>query len=208
MHFLYRITNILNSKVYIGQSNKKTERWRQHKYFSKQEIPLQYIHKAMAKYGIGNFVYEVIATCHTQDDANVLEEELIKQYDSRNKEHGYNIASGGEAAWNLGLPSEQQPMYGKHHSEKSKEKSSKSNIGIKKPPHTKEWKENMSSIMKGRIITADWREKLSKSQRKFSEMQELEIISLYKNGMSVKKISEHYECAIMTVYATMKRYNR
>jgi GIY-YIG catalytic domain. len=65
MHYLYRITNQLNGKVYIGQSNNK-RRWSQHKYFAKHpEQTGQYIHNAMAKYGVENFIFEVIATCKT-----------------------------------------------------------------------------------------------------------------------------------------------
>lgn len=95
MHYLYRITNQLNGKIYIGQSNNK-RRWSQHLYFAKYpERTGQYIHRAMAKYGASNFVYEVIASCRTQDDANETEDILIKQYDSRNKERGYNLNAGG-----------------------------------------------------------------------------------------------------------------
>jgi group I intron endonuclease len=117
MHRLYKITNTLNNKVYIGQSNNEIRRWRQHTRFAKQERPLQYVHRAMAKYGIDNFVCEVIAMCLTQEDADEAEIQLIKQYDSQNKGKGYNIASGGDHPWNAGLPKEQQPMYGKKQSE-------------------------------------------------------------------------------------------
>src|ERR1017187_925056 len=100
MYYLYKIINMLNNKVYIGQSNKEKERWRQHKYYARQEKPIQYIHRAMAKYGIENFAYEVIAACVTQVDTDEIETQLIKQYDSRNKSYGYNIAPGGNASWN------------------------------------------------------------------------------------------------------------
>jgi len=151
MHYLYKITDNLNNKVYIGQSNKETERWRQHKYLARQDEPIQYIQRAIKKYGVENFTYEVIAMCLTQEDADWTETELIKQYDSQNKEFGYNIAPGGDHSWNAGLPSEQQPMYGKHHTEESRKKISESNIGKEMPPHTDEWKQNMSKIMVGRI---------------------------------------------------------
>jgi group I intron endonuclease len=162
MHYLYRITDIVNNKIYIGQSNKKTERWRQHKYFARQDEPIQYIHRAMKKYGVDNFIYEVIATCKTQEDADCLEIELIKQYDSQNKECGYNVARGGDHAWNAGLPKDQQPMYGKLHSEESKRKISESNMGKEMPPHTDEWKENMSKIMTDRKII--WVDKIVKTR--------------------------------------------
>ena len=95
MHYLYRITNTLNNKVYIGQSNDPEYRWKQHKYDSRRTKPIQYIHRAIAKYGIENFIFEVIATCLTQEDTDETESILIKQYDSRNKELGYNLMIGG-----------------------------------------------------------------------------------------------------------------
>lgn len=161
MHYLYRIMDTLSGKVYIGQSNKENERWRQHKYFARQEEPIQYIHRAMKKYGIENFIYEIIAMCRTQEDADKTEIEIIKQYDSRNKEYGYNVAPGGDHAWNVGLPSELQPMYGKHHTEESRKKISESNMG-KIAPHTEQWKIDMSKKMTGREIT--WADKISAAQ--------------------------------------------
>lgn len=97
MHYLYRITNLLNNKVYIGQSDNANRRWSYHRNQALKDEPAQYINRAMKKYGVDNFVFEVIATCHTQEDANEIEVLLIQQYDSRNKEKGYNIKPGGEA---------------------------------------------------------------------------------------------------------------
>jgi group I intron endonuclease len=161
MHYLYRITDTLSNKIYIGQSNKEIERWRQHKYYARQEEPIQYISRAMKKYGVENFTYEVIACCRTQEDADELETQLIKQYDSQNKEHGYNIAPGGEHAWNAGLPSEQQPMYGKRQSEYFKKRMSEVHTG-KVVIITEETKQKISDAMIGREIT--WGDKISAAQ--------------------------------------------
>lgn len=96
MHYLYRITDILSDKVYIGQTSDNKKRWMQHKSYSKHpEKTGQYIHRAMAKYGVDNFLFEIIATCQTQEDTNETENILILQYNSRNKEFGYNLLIGG-----------------------------------------------------------------------------------------------------------------
>lgn len=166
MHYLYRITNALDNKIYIGQSNKENERWRQHKYFAKNpEKTGQYIHRAMAKHGVENFIYEVIAVCKTQEDADQTEAQLIKRYDSRNPNVGYNIAPGGESAWNKGLPPDMQPMYGRIVSEETRKKISESNMGKIMPPHTDEWKTHMSKIMTGRTISSEEIEKRALSNR-------------------------------------------
>lgn len=202
MFYLYTITNIISGKVYVGQTVRPQQRWSQHKNYAKKENLIQYIHCAMAKYGVDNFVYEVVATCKTQEDADYIESLMIKQYDSRNKLKGYNLSPGGDVPWNKGLPPEQQPMYGKHHSEESKRKSSISNKG-KKKPHSQEWSEKISSIMKGRQIT--WAQKLSESQTKFTVDIEREIVSKYKEGISVKILKEEYGCAERTIYDIIKR---
>lgn len=68
----------------------------QHKAYAKNpEKTGQYIHRAMAKYGVENFIFEIISTCRTQEDTDETESILIKQYDSRSKEHGYNLMIGG-----------------------------------------------------------------------------------------------------------------
>lgn len=95
-HYLYKITDTLNNKVYIGQTADNKKRWSQHKAYAKHpEKTGQYIHRAMAKYGVENFIFEIIAACKTQEDTDEIESVLIEQYDSRNKEHGYNLMIGG-----------------------------------------------------------------------------------------------------------------
>lgn len=192
MYYLYRITNLLNNKVYIGQSNKEKDRWRQYKYFGRNpEKTGQYIHRAMAKYGASNFIYEVIAMCATEEYANEAETILIAQYNSRDKQFGYNLAPGGDSPWNRGLPTEQQPMYGKHHSEESKEKISQGNIGKICFPHTDEWKQHMSSIMKGRQLSEDRKQKISDASknREFTEEQKekLRVLHLGKKHTQTSK---------------------
>lgn len=114
---------MLNDKLYIGQTVRPKQRWSQHKTYAKRDNPVQYIHRAMMKYGIDNFQFMVIAGCKTSEDANETEKLLIKQYDS--KREGYNVSPGGDVPWNKNLPTEKQPMYGKHHSESVKQKNKK-----------------------------------------------------------------------------------
>lgn len=96
MHYLYRIINQLNNKVYIGQTNNPDYRWYQHRsYAGNKNKHKQYIHYTMAKYGSENFLFEVIAICLTQEDTNDTESVLIKQYNSRDKNFGYNLMIGG-----------------------------------------------------------------------------------------------------------------
>jgi group I intron endonuclease len=92
---LYKIINQINQKIYIGQTQNVEKRWRQHKYIAAKAIKRQYIHKAMAKYGVESFDFQIIATCKTWEDADETEKLLIIQYDSRNPDKGYNVSPGG-----------------------------------------------------------------------------------------------------------------
>jgi group I intron endonuclease len=204
MHYLYRITDTLNDKVYIGQSNKEKERWRQHKYLARQENPVQYVHRAMKKYGSENFCYEVIAMCRTQEDADIVEEQLIAQYDSYNKEHGYNIAHGGNHVWNAGLPKEQQPMYGKHHTEEIKRQIAKSNTGVAHPKHTDKWKQEASVWLTGRSVSDETKQKISDSQKgkpRWTEEQKQKM-SIKRKGI---KLSEEHRRKIALAMKKVKQ---
>jgi group I intron endonuclease len=173
MKYLYKITNLLNNKVYIGQSYSETERWRQHKYCARSK-PKQYIDRTMKKYGISNFIYEVIAIALSQEDTDFTEIELIKQFNSQDRNFGYNISPGGDKIWNEGLPKEKHPMFGRHHSEESKKKISEANSGKLVGPCTEERKRKISEANKGKTFSSIHKKKLSdaklgKSREKMSE---------------------------------------
>ena len=99
MYFLYKITNQINNKVYIGQAKQISKRWYRHKWCAKNpQYAKQYIHFALIKHGVENFIFEIIALSLTQEDANETETILIFQYDSCNPKFGYNIKPGGKTA--------------------------------------------------------------------------------------------------------------
>lgn len=94
---IYKISNIENGKIYIGQTVEPTKRWYQHRRDA--ATPKYPLHYAINKYGASKFEFDVILNCNSQDYANWAEEELIKQYDclvSNGK--GYNISLGGSVA--------------------------------------------------------------------------------------------------------------
>jgi group I intron endonuclease len=93
---LYRIINLTNGKVYIGQAADVSKRWHDHRRAVRLNKPTQIVHHAMIKHGLDNFVFEVIACCKTQDDANETETELVKQYNTYAPNgYGYNATLGG-----------------------------------------------------------------------------------------------------------------
>lgn len=95
MSFIYKITNNLNNKVYIGKTNLSIEeRFRQHYLDSKkQHSKNRPLYKAIQKYGIENFSIESIEQCSTEE-ASDREIYWIEYYQSYQK--GYNATKGGD----------------------------------------------------------------------------------------------------------------
>ena len=93
--FIYKITNTINSKSYIGQTIQNVrERFYQHCATKcSKAVSNMAIHRAIKKYGKSNFTVEVIEEI---DSANLNDRERywIKYYNSYN--NGYNSTKGGQ----------------------------------------------------------------------------------------------------------------
>ena len=110
-YVVYRHTNKINQKVYIGMTMQKPERrWREgNGYLS------LHFSNAIKKYGWDNFKHEIVLNDLSKEEACEAEKLLIEMYNATDPDYGYNEAIGGEGGG----------MYKKHHSEKSKLKISK-----------------------------------------------------------------------------------
>lgn len=98
---IYKVTNKINGKVYIGQTVQKLRR-RRKKHISEALLNKNsyHFHGAIRKHGKSNFVWEVLEKCYSQEELNNRETYYIDEYDSVNL--GYNMRSFGEAqsGWN------------------------------------------------------------------------------------------------------------
>ena len=95
---VYKITNIINSKVYIGITTCSLEyRWSKHITESKNIKNTKHLYKSMRKYGLENFSIEQIDSTNDFKKLGELEREYIKLYDSQNPQKGYNLTAGGES---------------------------------------------------------------------------------------------------------------
>ena len=95
MYYIYKITNQINHKNYIGYTKNPKSRWACHKTESKRLRSGQNIHKAMAKHGIENFLFEVI---FQHPDKNFvfreMEDRFIREHNAMGP-YGYNMNPGG-----------------------------------------------------------------------------------------------------------------
>ncbi len=95
--FIYKITNILNNKIYVGQTTKSIEsRWKGHINTMKVCPNKNHLYLSMLKHGLSNFKIEVLEECLTRCELNFLERYYIKFYNSVNNKYGYNRSEGGQ----------------------------------------------------------------------------------------------------------------
>jgi len=115
MGYIYKITNIISKKCYIGETKKNNPqlRWNEHKRKIEQGIGCPALQDAVKKYGIENFTFKILIICFDEDRYK-LEIEYIKKYNCISP-NGYNLTKGGEGGG----------FYGKKHSQETIDKISK-----------------------------------------------------------------------------------
>ena len=96
MAYIYKITNIINNKCYIGKTlNTVQERWREHcSDYKKRDEEKRPLYSAMKKYGIENFKVEEVEQC-SENMVNEREKYWIEYYGSFH--NGYNATLGGDS---------------------------------------------------------------------------------------------------------------
>jgi group I intron endonuclease len=93
MYYIYRYTNLLNGKVYVGQTVDLKRRQRQHRTLNKSHKN-SCIYHAIKKYGIANFHFDIINQTDSRDIANGLETRAIEENNSM-VPNGYNLVKYG-----------------------------------------------------------------------------------------------------------------
>ena len=145
---VYKVTNKENGKIYIGiTSQGVTTRWFKHcsdGLYGNSNFP---IHNAIRKYGKDNFQVEVIEVIENDKGYNFLKERekyWIKEFDSYNREVGYNLTLGGDGT------------FGRFHSDETKEKMRQKALGRIVSEETKlRMSLNSGSIKKVSMFTLD-----------------------------------------------------
>ena len=92
---IYKITNLINGKSYIGQSKNITTRWRRHRTsaYNKNDCSYEYpLYRAIRKYGLENFSFEILEECLVKE-LDEKERFYIEKFNSF--EEGYNQNKGG-----------------------------------------------------------------------------------------------------------------
>lgn len=96
---IYKITNNINNKSYIGQSVNIQKRFNAHKsaaFNLNNRLYNSPLYRAIRKYGIENFCFEILEECN-EEDLNNKEIFYINKYGTYGK-NGYNQDNGGNQA--------------------------------------------------------------------------------------------------------------
>lgn len=191
MYSIYLIKNLINGKLYVGQTCLSIrKRFTLHK--SDKKGFCVKLFRAMNKYGRDKFSIELLATCEDQEIANYLEISFIQKFDTIAT--GYNIREGGSK----GKPSletrKKMSLARKEyrHSQETIDKMSSSQIGDKNhmygKKHTIDARQKMSESRKGiqNHTKLDW-ETVGKIREEFVIVQNYTKLGI-KYGVTLNSI--------------------
>ena len=227
--YIYKITNLINGKIYIGQTVKSIANSQD--YYGSGSI----IKKAIFKYGKENFQKDILESCTNREHLSEREMYWIYKLNSTNPLIGYNIALGGNGGDTISNnPNKKEiskrisdTLKGRKSSEETKKKISESNKGNDKlkywkdkkldlnhakkigdsqkgkKKHTEESKLKISQKNKGRIKTKKEREDISKRMKGCIPSNKLNIdidqILKMKKTHTLKQISEILSIKVSTI---------
>jgi group I intron endonuclease len=145
---VYKVTNLINGKIYIGQTVRTVER-RQAKHIEAAKSGTYALNNAMRKHGVENFVFETLFHCLSKEEMDRKEIETIKTMGSK-VPHGYNLTDGGEGS------------VGFKHSAESRARMSRAHRGV---IFTDERKAKISVAGRGLKRSAETRAKISAAKK-------------------------------------------
>ena len=217
MYLIYKYTNSVNGKVYIGQTSKTLEERAQHN--GRNYIESKRFYAAIKKYGWDAFTPSVIDSADTVEEANAKEIYYISLYKSTDREFGYNLSSGGDC----GIMADEtkktisdlakerykdptrNPMYGKKHSAESKRKQSECKLGENNPMFGRHWtdKQRMFCGTRGRKLnlTDSQRDQLRERARYYGERNAKAILCIEDNTVfaSATEAASYYGVDVSTL---------
>jgi group I intron endonuclease len=208
MGWIYQIKNIINDKVYIGQTThlNVANRWVDH-IKSINSGADSHLIRAFKNYGLDKFIFSVIHEIHNDK----LDEFEIKEIYERNSlsPNGYNIREGGSRGKHSqeSIDKIRKSHIGKKHTDETKEKLRKINLGKKQSLESKEKNrqamlgkpKSKESIEKSAISRTGLKRSIeSKEKIKLSHQVEVEQWSIEGNYIkthpSIKHAKEETGC--------------
>ena len=203
---IYKITNKINNKVYIGQTIKKYGFKQRYSYDLTKNTKNLHLKSSIEKYGIDNFdIDEKFDIAYSKEELDNKEKYWISYYKSNNTNYGYNLQDGGSN----GKPTQEvrdrmsknNPKYllGKHLSKETRKKISNSLKGRNTTIMTEEIKQKISKTLTGRKLPIEIRNKIKKSREKINQYgknnpsaKAVRCITTGKEFDTIKEASDFY----------------
>ncbi len=144
VYTIYKATNKINEKSYIGFDSNWPSRKYSHK---KADGSCPYFHSAIKKYGFDNFEWEAIyQSLDYEHTLKIMEPYFIEQF-----YENYNLTLGGEGSTGFSPSKEHRDIISKTHKGKIL---------------SEETKSRLSSINKGTKLSEDHKKKMSDAHKK------------------------------------------
>jgi len=184
MGVIYKTTNLINNKIYIGKRIFTKDKFLKNKYYGSGKL----LKEAINKYGLDSFGREILE----EVDNEILEEReiyWIKFYNSNNLEIGYNLTIGGNS------------RYGRKIGNMSDDTKKKISVSVSKylkenrhpfqdKNHSDETKEKIRNSLKSRKLTDDHIKKLADGHRglKYNKPEKVNRVKIDQR-IKIKQLS-------------------
>jgi group I intron endonuclease len=162
---VYKITNTISGKIYIGSTKNFLNRKTHHLVcLRNKKHRNQYLQKAFDKYGEDKFIFEILEENIEEQKLLLREQFYLDSYKSYNREIGYNLnpTAGSNKGFKMPESAKQilrEKNLGKRHSDKTKDKISKIQIGKKRTYEAKlktskkcRWENNPAAKLNFEIV--------------------------------------------------------
>jgi group I intron endonuclease len=159
MGVIYKTTNLINNKIYIGKRIFNQDKFFRNKYYGSGKL----LKEAIDKYGLENFNREILE----EIDNDLLEEKeiyWIKFYNSNNLEIGYNLTIGGNSKYGRKIGSMSDETKKKISQSVSKYLSDNGHP-FQDKNHSNETKEKIKNKLKGRKLSDEHIRKSAQGHR-------------------------------------------
>lgn len=194
---VYKITNTVNGKIYVGSAASKfgfKSRWDSHMITLKNgNHKNKYLQSAWDKYGKESFTFNILELVSDSDLILSREQYYLDSLMSYDREIGYNICkiAGNTFGTKRSDDTKQKmslsrlnlkPSIETRYKMSNSQKGNKNNLGNK---HNEETKKKISDANKGKTI--------------LTNLQNIEIIKKYDSGEKRKYLSKQYNVSLSTI---------
>lgn len=185
---IYKITNKINGKVYIGQTTLTiNRRWYYHCYKSSG---CTFLHRAIEKYGAENFTIEQVDAANNKFELDQKEQFWIQHYNSLTP-NGYNLKTGGATPL---YSEESKKQMSVNHADVSGENNPRFGVQL-----TAATKKKISDSHKGKRLSDEHKEKCRLSSPKRKVVKNLDTGEVFVSCKLAEKTYGLSNCAIQKV---------